>query len=111
MTLTGILFPMLGMYAVGNMGNDLHDLTCHITPWWHTFYKIMGLLVVLFGTIPCCGAVAVETGMRGIAPDLPQWANLVFLVIFFGISYYFASNRSKVIDMIGAYATPILLAK
>ena len=110
MTLTGILFPMLAMYAVGNMGNDLHDLTCHITPWWHTFYKIMGLLVVLFGTIPRCGAVAVETGMRGIATDLPQWANLVFLVIFFGISYYFASNRSKVIDMIGAYATPILLA-
>ena len=39
---------------------------------------------MLFGTIPRCGAVAVETGMRGIAPDLPQWANLVFLVIFFG---------------------------
>ena len=26
MTLTGILFPMLAMYAVVNMGTDFHDL-------------------------------------------------------------------------------------
>ena len=109
LTLTGILFPMLAMYAVGNMGNDIYDLTCHISPWWHTLYKAMGLLVVLFGTIPRCGAVAAETGMRGIIPSLPDWGILLFLAIFFGISYFFASNRSKVIDMIGEYATPLLL--
>ena len=109
MTLTGILFPMLAMYAVVNMGSDLYDLTKHINSWWHTLYKVMGLLIVLFGTIPRCGAVACETGMRGIFPTLPSWANIVFLVIFFGLSFYFASNRSKVIDVIGAYVTPILL--
>lgn len=27
MTLTGILFPMLAMYAVVNMGTDFHDLS------------------------------------------------------------------------------------
>ena len=109
LTLTGILFPMLAMYAVGNMGNDIYDLTCHITPWWHTLYKAMGLLVVLFGTIPRCGAVAAETGMRGIVPSLSDTGIIIFLVVFFGVSYFFASNRSKVIDMIGEYATPLLL--
>ena len=109
MTLTGILFPMLAMYAVVNMGTDFHDLSCHINSWWHQLFRGIGLLIVLFGTIPRCGAVAAETGLRGIAPDLPDWANVVFLVAFFALSYFFASNRSKVVDMIGTYATPILL--
>ena len=109
MTLTGILFPMLAMYAVVNMGTDFHDLSYHINSWWHQLFRGIGLLIVLFGTIPRCGAVAAETGLRGIAPDLPDWANVVFLVAFFALSYFFASNRSKVVDMIGTYATPILL--
>lgn len=109
MTLTGILFPMLAMYAVVNMGTDFYDLSCHINSWWHQLFRGIGLLIVLFGTIPRCGAVAAETGLRGIAPDLPDWANVVFLVAFFALSYFFASNRSKVVDMIGTYATPILL--
>ena len=32
MTLTGILFPMLAMYAVVNMGTDFHDLSTTSTP-------------------------------------------------------------------------------
>ena len=109
MTLTGIIFPMLAMYAVVNMGTDFYDLSYHINSWWHQLFRGIGLLIVLFGTIPRCGAVAAETGLRGIAPDLPDWANVVFLVAFFALSYFFASNRSKVVDMIGTYATPILL--
>ena len=109
MTLTGILFPMLAMYAVVNMGTDFYDLSYHINSWWHQLFRGIGLLIVLFGTIPRCGAVAAETDQRGIAPDLPDWANVVFLVAFFALSYFFASNRSKVVDMIGTYATPILL--
>lgn len=109
MTLTGIFFPMLAMYAVVNMGSDFVDLSRHINSWWHQMFRVVGLLIVLFGTIPRCGAVACETGMRGIFPNVPSWANVVFLLIFFALAYFFASNRSKVIDMIGAYATPILL--
>lgn len=109
MTLTGIIFPMLAMYAVVNMGTDFYDLSYHINSWWHQLFRIIGIFIVLFGTIPRCGAVAAETGMRGIAPDLPDWANIVFLAAFFALSYFFASNRSKVVDMIGTYATPILL--
>ena len=109
MTLTGILFPMLAMYAVVNMGSDFVDLSRHINSWWHQMFRIIGLLIVLFGPIPRCGAVACETGMRGIFPDVPDWVNVAFLLVFFALAYFFASNRSKVIDMIGAYATPILL--
>ena len=109
LALTGILFPMMAVAAVGNTGYDLKDMMCHVTPWWHYFYMGIGLLAVIFGTIPRCGGVAYETGFEGIFGQLPVSARILFLLIFFGLSYYFAMNRSSVIDMIGKYLTPILL--
>ena len=107
--LSGILFPMLAVASVGNVGYGLKDMMKHVTPWWHYLYMGLGLLVVIFGTIPRCGGVAFETGFQGITGTLPVYARIIFLVIFFGVSYYFAMNKSNVIDKIGKYLTPILL--
>lgn len=109
MTLTGILLPMLAVAAVGNMGDSLKSITRHVNSWWHILYMVLGLFIILFGTIPRCGGVAYETGLLGIFPDLPSASKWIFLIVFFGISYYFASSRSSVIDKIGKYITPILL--
>lgn len=109
MTLTGILLPMLAVAAVGNMGYGLTDLTKHINSWWHILYMILGLFIILFGTIPRCGAVAYESGLLGIFPELPGAAKWVFLLLFFGISYILASGKSSFVDKIGTYLTPILL--
>lgn len=109
MTLSGILLPMLAVAAVGNMGDSLKSITMHVNSWWHILYMVLGLFIILFGTIPRCGGVAYENGLMGIFPNLPGYGKWIFLILFFGISYYFASNRSSVIDKIGKYITPILL--
>lgn len=109
MTLTGILLPMLAVAAIGNIGYSLHDLTMHINPWWHILYMVLGLFIILFGTIPRCGAVAYESGLMGIFPELPPASKWIFLVIFFAISFYLASGKSSLVDKIGQYLTPILL--
>ena len=109
LALSGILFPMLAVAAVGNVGYGLQDMMQHVTSWWHYLYMGLGLLVVIFGTIPRCGGVAYETGFEGIFGSLPVYARILFLLIFFGVSYYFAMNKSNVIDRIGKYLTPILL--
>lgn len=109
LALSGILFPMLAVASVGNVGYGLQDMMKHVTSWWHYLYMGLGLLVVIFGTIPRCGGVAFETGFEGIFGALPVYARIIFLLLFFGISYYFAMNKSNVIDKIGKYLTPILL--
>ena len=109
LALSGILFPMLAVAAVWNVGYGLQDMMQHVTSWWHYLYMGLGLLVVIFGTIPRCGGVAYETGFEGIFGSLPVYARILFLLIFFGVSYYFAMNKSNVIDRIGKYLTPILL--
>ena len=57
LALTGILFPMMAVAAVGNTGYDLKDMMRHVTPWWHYFYMGIGLLAVIFGTIQDAGAL------------------------------------------------------
>lgn len=107
--LTGILFPMLAVAAVGNMGDGLEDMMRHVTPWWHYFYMALAILAVIFGTIPRCGGVAYESGFEGIFGNMPVYVRILFLLVFFAVSYYFAMNRSKVVDRVGTYLTPVLL--
>lgn len=109
LALTGILFPMMAVAAVGNTGYDLKDMMRHVTPWWHYFYMGIGLLAVIFGTIPRCGGVAYESGLEGIFGSMPSYVRIGFLLLFFAVSYYFAMNKSSVIDKIGNYLTPLLL--
>lgn len=107
--LSGILFPMLAVASVGNVGYGLRDMMKHVTGWWHYLYMGLGLAVVIFGTIPRCGGVAYETGFQGIFGILPVYVRILFLIVFFGVSYYFAMNKSSVLDRIGKYLTPVLL--
>lgn len=109
MTLTGIFLPMLAVAAIGNVGGTLKELTQHVNPWWHILYMALCVFLILFGTIPRCGSVAFESGLQGIFPDIPAYGKWIFLIIFFGISYYFASNKSSLINRIGQYLTPLLL--
>lgn len=109
MTFSGILFPMLAVAAVGNVGNSLEDISAHVYPWLATLFMLIGCGGVCFGTIPRCGAVAYEIGFMGLVGDVPQVIHILFLFVFFGAAWLLASSRSKVIDNIGKYITPILL--
>lgn len=80
MTLAGILLPMMAVWAIGNMGTDIYDITQPVTKWWHHLYIIVSIPIVCLGTIPRCGGVAYEIGLLGILPvsdgNLPDPAGL-----------------------------------
>ncbi|MST52330.1 branched-chain amino acid transport system II carrier protein [Hornefia butyriciproducens] len=109
LALSGILFPMLAVASVGNVGNTLEDMMKHVTPWWHRLFMALGILIVCFGTVPRCGGVAFEAGFEGIFGKIPVAGRVAFLFVFFAVAYYFAMNKSNVIDKIGNYLTPVLL--
>ena len=71
LALSGILFPMLAVAAVGNMGDKIEDMTRHIHPNFHIVFLIAALPAGIFGTMPRCGGVAYEIGLLGIFPELP----------------------------------------
>lgn len=57
--------------------------------------------------IPRTAATTYEMGIKLLIPGLPQWA---FGAIFYGIALLLVIRPTKVVDIIGNYLTPILLA-
>lgn len=108
-TISGILFPMMAVAAVGNMGTTIEDIMRHVHPKLHVAYMIACIPAILFGTMPRCGGVAYEIGLLGMFPELPSVSKWIFLIVFFGAAYLVASNRAGFIDIIGKFITPILV--
>ena len=73
--------------------------------------KIMVTIIILcLGPavcIPLTAATTYEMGIHLLFPNLPLW---LFGAIFFGIVLVFVMKPSKVVDIVGNYLTPILLA-
>ena len=85
--ISGVLFPMMAMGAVGNMGLTIEDMMRHVHPKLHLGYMVACIFAICFGTMPRCGGVAYEIGLLGIFPNLPPVSKWIFLLVFFGLAY------------------------
>jgi LIVCS family branched-chain amino acid:cation transporter len=56
--------------------------------------------------LPRVSSATHEMAVAQFFPTIPLW---VTLLIYFALNFYFASNRSKVIDRLGKYLAPILI--
>ncbi len=56
--------------------------------------------------LPRVSSATHEMAVAQFFPNIPIW---VTLLIFFALNFYFAYNRSKVIDKLGKYLAPILI--
>ncbi|MFZ7944120.1 branched-chain amino acid transport system II carrier protein [Neobacillus sp. 19] len=105
--ITGIALPLLAVIAIINVGGKFEDLTKPISPW---FYKVFNLLLMvgigMFVTIPRMAATTHELGVKTFFPQVPS---IVTILVFFAITFYFAMDRSNVIDKIGKILTPLLV--
>lgn len=105
--ITGILLPLLAVIAILNAGGKFENLTRPISPW---FYKVFNLLLMvgigMFVTIPRMSATTHELGVHQLFPQVPS---IVTIIAFFAICFYFAMDKSNVIDKIGKVLTPMLV--
>lgn len=104
---TGIVLPLLAVIAILNAGGKFEYLTRPISPW---FYKVFNLLLMvgigMFVTIPRMSATTHELGVHQLFPGVPS---IVTIIVFFAICFYFAMDKSNVIDKIGKVLTPLLV--
>lgn len=56
--------------------------------------------------LPRVSSATHEMAVAQFFPSVPMWATLL---VYFALNYYFAYNRSKVIDKLGKYLAPILI--
>ncbi len=105
--ITGIGMPLLGIMAAARAGGTVEHLGRRVSPW---FGRLLSIVIILaigpLLAIPRTCAVAFELGIR---PSWPAFPPALFSLIFFAIAFWFALNRSAVVDKIGKFLTPFLV--
>ncbi|MBO2534245.1 branched-chain amino acid transport system II carrier protein [Rummeliibacillus suwonensis] len=111
--ITGVGLPLLGVITVAKSGGELQDMAGRISPLFGViFTAIVYLAIGPFFALPRTGTVSYELGIKpylseGTAASfLPL---LIFSIVFFLITIFFALNPSKLIDRVGKILTPALL--
>lgn len=106
-SLTGVILPVLAVYAIYNTGGTVEALTRPIGNWFYkAFNTVMMVCIGMVVTIPRMSATTHELGVSQIIPNIPL---LVSVLAFFAICFYFAMDQSNVIDKIGKWLTPVLV--
>lgn len=110
MLLTGIILPVLAIVAVANMGSQ-PGMFRPLGKWVYlAFTAILLYTGSMAAIIPRTGALAYESGTKVLLPGVDQGILMPATIIaYFLIAAFFAINRSKVIDYVGQFLTPVLL--
>lgn len=105
---TGIGMPILGIIAVVKAGGTIQDFGKHVGP---CFSIIFGLIIALIlGPVMGVPRTAATTFEMGIAPLLPSIPSWIVIFIFFTLTWLLSIKQSSIIDIIGKWLTPILVA-
>lgn len=70
---------------------------------------ITTITMTIVGPALCIPRTGATTFEMGVLPFFPNFSPWIFGLLFFGIVYVLIIGRSKVVDIIGKYMTPILL--
>ena len=106
--LCGVALPLLALLAVANRGESWSDLARPVGVWFDKgLFFICTVGMVLLSNLPRTAATTHEVGVKPLLPNLPIW---VTVVIFFGIVFVMTIDERGLIEKVGKYLTPVMLA-
>ena len=104
--LSGIFIPFLAVLMVSSVGTTFSDLGKRFpAPFVNS---LVVLTIVVFGPIVCVPRSGSTTYEVAIEPFFPSVGKITFGAIFFAFTLFLALSRSKLVDIIGRWLTPIL---
>lgn len=110
--ITGIGLPLLGLIAIVKVSGKYTELVeKRVHPWFRII--TFGLLYLAIGplfAVPRTGAVSFEIGIRPfLSIDSMTEGQYIYTAVFFALTYFFAVNPSRIVDMVGKILSPVLL--
>lgn len=105
---TGVGLPLLAIIAVTKGDGTFETMTYKIGPKFAVIFS--ALLFIAIGPMLAIPRTAATTYELAVQPNIPKITPLVWMFIYFTINLVFVLKKSSIIDSIGTYLTPILLA-
>ena len=103
--ISAVLLPLLGIIAHARLQGTLMDFSKKISPYFGLIYGIVVYLICI--ALPATRTASVTHEMA-IQPFFDV-SSLLTSVIYFSLVFVFALNRSKVLDLLGQFLTPLIL--
>ncbi len=104
-SITAVFIPILGIYAHAKVQGTMYDLASKISPWFSSLYCIVMYLIAVTLPAPRTASVAHEMAIQPFFGSSPLLTSSIYFLLIF----IFVMNRSKVIDLIGKFLTPIIV--
>lgn len=103
--ITAVAIPILGIIAHSKLQGTMYDFGKKVSPLFSSIFCLLvyGICIVL--PSPRTASVTHE---MAIAPFFNS-SSLLTSTIYFILVFIFAMNRSKVLDLLGKYLTPIII--
>lgn len=103
---SAVFLPVLALYVISYCGGSVEKLTKKLHP---NFFKALLLVIMLMASsvsVPRTGAVGYELGLAAVFPEFPM---PLFIILYFGIAFYFSIDVNEMINRVGRYLTPVLV--
>lgn len=106
--ITGVGLPLMGIISAAKAGGKMDSLLGKVSPM---FARLMGLAITLaIGPLYAIPRTAAMTHEMTVLPLMPGASNIIVNLIYFVITYLLVANPTTVVDNIGKFLTPALLA-
>lgn len=105
---TGVGLPLLAIIAVTKGDGTFETMASKIGTKFAVIFS--ALLFIAIGPMLAIPRTAATTYELAVQPNIPKITPLVWMFIYFTINLVFVLKKSSIIDSIGTYLTPILLA-
>ncbi|WP_442847262.1 branched-chain amino acid transport system II carrier protein [Leeuwenhoekiella sp. H156] len=103
--ISAVLIPLLGIFAHARVQGSMLDLANKVHPIFSIIFCALVYLVAITLPGPRTASVTYE---MAIEPYF-EISSLTSSAIYFGLALLFALNRSRVLNALGKYLTPLLL--
>ena len=102
---TAVVIPILSIFAHAKLQGTLYDFGKKVSPIFSTVFCFLIYTIAIAIPGPRTAAVTHEMTVRPFFDVSP----LLTSTIYFGLVFIFVINRSKIIDVLGKFLTPIIV--
>ncbi|WP_047787960.1 branched-chain amino acid transport system II carrier protein [Tenacibaculum mesophilum] len=104
--ITAVFIPMIGILAHAKLQGTMYDFGKKVSPIFSLIYCFVVYTICIALPAPRTASVTHE---MAIAPYFSNSSSLVTSTIYFGLVFLFTMNRSKVLNLLGKFLTPLII--
>ena len=106
-TLASVVLPLLALIAATRTSKGYEGLCAPVGRWYYVMtFTFCNIGISMLANLPRTAATTHEMSIAPFFPDVPIG---VTVVVYFVLVFFFAIDKSNIMDKIGKFLTPLLL--